>query len=206
MRIIQCFSLLVIAIFLLVGCMKLPKPGGLLKNYYTQDVEQTVETGKRGEQLSTLYIVQPGDTLSEIASEYGIDYKKIAQFNQLFPPYTLHVGQQISLPGHQDNLLKILDPANTSDPTKTTDCGVEIVQVKTFYYHCWLFDYCWGADYIVKNLSTQPRIVTIKYRWWSYYWILHKNLRIAPGDVFADTEGNIHDGEGSWEIYVSDCY
>lgn len=211
MRRFRCFILIVIFILFFTGCMKLPKPGGSLKNYYTEGSQQTVETVKTVDQseTNTVYIVQPGDTLSQIASQYNVDYKKIAQFNQLLPPYTIYVGQQLYLPSYQENVLKLLDPTTSSNlakTTKTTDCGVEVVQIKSFYYHCWLFDYCWGADYIVKNFSTQPRIVTIKYRWGSYYWTLHKNLRIAPGDVFADTEGEIHGGENRWEIYISDCY
>lgn len=43
------------------------------------------------------YIVQKGDTLYSIAWRYDMDYRNLAQVNHLVPPYSLEVGQVISL-------------------------------------------------------------------------------------------------------------
>lgn len=51
------------------------------------------------------YKVQRGDTLHRVARHYEIDYKDLAAWNNLPPPYVLHVGQTLRLtPGqrHQE--------------------------------------------------------------------------------------------------------
>ncbi|MDP6968924.1 MAG: LysM peptidoglycan-binding domain-containing protein, partial [Gammaproteobacteria bacterium] len=44
----------------------------------------------------TAYIVKGGDTLFAIAWRYGWDYKKLAKLNNIAPPYTIYVGQNIA--------------------------------------------------------------------------------------------------------------
>lgn len=44
-----------------------------------------------------IYTVQKGDTLYAISLEYGYDYKEIAEWNGIEPPYTIKVGQQLKL-------------------------------------------------------------------------------------------------------------
>ena len=41
------------------------------------------------------YVVKSGDTLIAIAWRYGWDYKRLAQLNDIAPPYTIYVGQNI---------------------------------------------------------------------------------------------------------------
>jgi len=43
------------------------------------------------------YRVKPGDTLYAIAWEAGVDYKKLAKWNQIRYPYTIHPGQRLRL-------------------------------------------------------------------------------------------------------------
>jgi LysM repeat protein/uncharacterized protein YvpB len=45
------------------------------------------------------YIVQPGDTLSQIAQRYGLYWPALAAANNLVWPYTLYPGQALNLPG-----------------------------------------------------------------------------------------------------------
>lgn len=45
------------------------------------------------------YVVQPGDTLSGIASRYGLNYLTVAQNNGVASPYTIYVGQSLRLTG-----------------------------------------------------------------------------------------------------------
>lgn len=45
-----------------------------------------------------LYIVQPGETLSDIADMYDITWQILAEYNQIDPPYSLFSGQEIRIP------------------------------------------------------------------------------------------------------------
>lgn len=45
------------------------------------------------------YVVKSGDTLSEIAAAHGTTVKALAAANHLSAPYTLYVGQRLSLSG-----------------------------------------------------------------------------------------------------------
>lgn len=45
----------------------------------------------------TVYVVQRGDTLYSIAFRYGLDYRKVAQVNNIFDPFTIYPGQNIYL-------------------------------------------------------------------------------------------------------------
>lgn len=44
-----------------------------------------------------LHVVAPGDTLYSIAGSAGVRYQDLAQWNNIDPPYTLRVGQQLRL-------------------------------------------------------------------------------------------------------------
>jgi lipoprotein NlpD len=43
------------------------------------------------------YTVKKGDTLHSIGLEFGFDYKEIAQWNDIQPPYVIHIGRQLRL-------------------------------------------------------------------------------------------------------------
>ena len=43
------------------------------------------------------YTVKKGDTLYSIGLEYGFDYKDIAQWNNIQPPYLIRIGQTLKL-------------------------------------------------------------------------------------------------------------
>lgn len=43
------------------------------------------------------YTVKSGDTLSGIAAQYGLNWRNIAQKNNLSAPYTIYVGQRLTL-------------------------------------------------------------------------------------------------------------
>ena len=45
------------------------------------------------------HVVQRGDTLASIGRRYGIDYLTLARLNGIGPPYTIHPGQRLRLPG-----------------------------------------------------------------------------------------------------------
>lgn len=43
------------------------------------------------------YVVKKGDTLYGIGLEFGFDYKEIAQWNSIQPPYRIYAGQSLKL-------------------------------------------------------------------------------------------------------------
>jgi len=45
------------------------------------------------------YRVQRGDTLYSIAFRNGLDYRELAEWNRIGPPYTIYVGQELRLAG-----------------------------------------------------------------------------------------------------------
>ena len=47
---------------------------------------------------SWTYTVQPGDSLYSIGQTYGVSWQTIAQDNGIYAPYTIYVGQQLTIP------------------------------------------------------------------------------------------------------------
>ena len=47
---------------------------------------------------TTTYTVKSGDTLSEIGASLGVDWKSIASANGISSPYTIYVGQVLTIP------------------------------------------------------------------------------------------------------------
>jgi len=52
-------------------------------------------------QSSGTYTIKDGDTLSSVAADLNLDWKKIAELNNLQSPYSLSVGQEIKLPARE---------------------------------------------------------------------------------------------------------
>jgi LysM repeat protein len=58
------------------------------------------------------YIVQSGDYLLKIARQLDLDWARLARFNELAPPFALHPGDALTLPG-EDAVLPELDLPKT---------------------------------------------------------------------------------------------
>ena len=46
-----------------------------------------------------VHVVRRGENLSSIAWRYGLDYRSIARWNRIRPPYVIHPGQRLALRG-----------------------------------------------------------------------------------------------------------
>lgn len=55
---------------------------------------------------TSTYIVERGDTLRGIAAKTGVGSEAIARANGLAPPYTIHVGQRLTIPGGRYHLVR----------------------------------------------------------------------------------------------------
>ena len=56
-----------------------------------------IKSGARFLIVPDTYIVKTGDSLSAIAARYGMDYTKVADLNNIAPPYRIYVNQRIRL-------------------------------------------------------------------------------------------------------------
>ncbi len=71
------------------------------------------------------YTVKKGDTLYSIGLEYGLDYKDIAQWNNIAPPYTIHIGRVLKF-----NLPKAAETVAPADAVVVTPIKTEQVVAK----------------------------------------------------------------------------
>lgn len=67
-----------------------------------------------------IYIVERGDSLSEIAAALGVSMKALAAENGLSPPYTIHPGQRLRLPGSGRGPSLAAKPAPRPVPAPST--------------------------------------------------------------------------------------
>ena len=62
------------------------------------EVNRILGSSNGGSGNGTTYTVQSGDTLSGIASQYGVDYMSIANANGIADPNVIYPGQQLYIP------------------------------------------------------------------------------------------------------------
>ncbi len=53
--------------------------------------------GAGGDSPANVYTIREGESLYAIAWRYGLDYKEVASWNDIGPPYTIYPGQRIRL-------------------------------------------------------------------------------------------------------------
>lgn len=90
---------------LLLACGSRPlAPVGTLEDASPQAKQSTVKrtntpVPRETNQVTSgaRHMVKTGDTLYSISWRYGLDYKKIAAYNGIRSPYTIHVGQRLRL-------------------------------------------------------------------------------------------------------------
>jgi len=81
------------------------------------------------------YVVKRGDTVYSIAFRYGLDYRELADYNNIRSPYTIYIDQRIRLPRKAE--VKSAPPApgpatrtpavtqQAKPPARVTDAGIE---------------------------------------------------------------------------------
>jgi LysM repeat protein len=53
----------------------------------------------RPDSVQTIHIVQPGETLSEIARQYGVSVGALTAANGKANPHLIKIGQELVIPG-----------------------------------------------------------------------------------------------------------
>ncbi len=77
----------ILALALLVGCTQSPAPVTTIQPA-APPVPPTYIS----------YVVEQGDTLSGIASQYQMSYIALARLNNIAPPYMIHIGEVLQVP------------------------------------------------------------------------------------------------------------
>lgn len=79
------------------------------------------ESYNKPQDTVTYYIVKKGDTLSSIGSKYNVNWKDIANLNNISNPYIIYVGQSIKIPvkGNTTNI----QPQQNTQRTYTVKSG-----------------------------------------------------------------------------------
>lgn len=62
---------------------------------------KTASRAREADWRPATHQVQKGDTLYAIALEYGLDYKELAEWNNISAPYLIRIGQSLRLSGNQ---------------------------------------------------------------------------------------------------------
>ncbi len=87
--------ILAVSIAMLAGTLLLSGCSEPTRAKVVSREQPAYKTGKR----PSHYRVRRGDTLFTIAWNYGFDYKTLARWNRIAPPYTIYPGQTIRLSG-----------------------------------------------------------------------------------------------------------
>ncbi len=74
---------------------------------------------KNDQDASQNYRVQKDDTLYSIAFRYGMDYRNLAQINNISAPYVIRIGQKLHLTGGPED-----ESSNTSTPAPENNAVV----------------------------------------------------------------------------------
>jgi lipoprotein NlpD len=80
------------------------------------------------DRLGKVYVVKNGDTLYSIGTNTGYGYDRLAQWNQLTPPYRIVPGQQLKLVSGDKSANKTYDPLVTRQE-KSLDKNQKIFSV-----------------------------------------------------------------------------
>jgi lipoprotein NlpD len=92
--------------FALVGCRASGNKRAPIEERDTSAKKSQVASKKSGQREldvgSKIYVIQKGDTLYSIAFDHGLDYREVAEQNNIENPAEIQIGQQIRLLSAED--------------------------------------------------------------------------------------------------------
>lgn len=93
----NCYLLSSVACFVLIGCSTTQPPVPVVDRAKT-DLSGSMGKSTEASNLNNqFYVVQKGDTLYSIALNHGVDFKKLAEWNNIVDPKTIRPGQRLNL-------------------------------------------------------------------------------------------------------------
>lgn len=120
----------------------------------------------RNQAIAT-HVVQPGETLYSIAWQYGYDFREVARWNGIPPPYTIYRGQKLRVrPPAQARLATNAKPHTKSAPVPRSK-----------------------ANPVVSPSSSKAKSVPVQWRWPAQGKIISRYARRQPGRQGIDIAG-----------------
>lgn len=111
----------------LAGCASPPGGGVHVVDRNQRNEMPRVTTGH--------HVVRRGESLYSIAFRYGWDWRELAEFNSIAPPYTIYPGQKIRFsraqPSSTYKVVSKPSPAPASSPSAATAPAKPAAQVRT---------------------------------------------------------------------------
>lgn len=74
--------------------------------------------------LSSIHTVKPRDTLFSISRKYKIAVNDLANFNQIYKPYQIFVGQKIKIPSQNNSPQNYIPSDSSGDEIEIYDSGI----------------------------------------------------------------------------------
>lgn len=96
-----------------VGFRDINVNGRYIRGYGTPDYRKKVCGNSSTEGNRVVYVVQSGDTLSEIAEKYGVTCKEIANHNDIVDLNKIQIGQKIYIPQEVKQDMYIVQSGDT---------------------------------------------------------------------------------------------
>ena len=108
------FSVMLLA--LLNGCASVSQNDVPVNDVHVNDVPVTTSYPQITQDETKYHLVKKGDTLFAISRIYQLNYRQLAQWNRIAPPYTLEIGKAI----------RLSDPNSVNPPTdEHRDAGAQ---------------------------------------------------------------------------------
>lgn len=113
MKKLSSVCLLLILLGAIPACSTVKAPVSARQGPDKQEVFVSSSDSARQRNKSARHTVSKGDTLYSIAWRYGHDYKSLAAWNRIKPPFTIYPGQVLKLiPAHKSRALQPPPVAN----------------------------------------------------------------------------------------------
>ncbi|MBP6057868.1 MAG: peptidoglycan DD-metalloendopeptidase family protein [Nitrosomonas sp.] len=148
----NCYLLSSVACFVLIGCSTTQPPVPVIDRAKT-DLSGSMGKSTEASNLNNqFYVVQKGDTLYSIALNHGIDFKKLAEWNNIVDPKTIRPGQRLSLSTAVQDAQPTLF-ALTPQPVETTTEPTEQPSIAVSR----------ESDTTKTNLKTSPKALKLAF-------------------------------------------
>ena len=151
------------------------------------------------------HVVKPGETLYQIGQQFSINYKELAQWNNIPPPYNLKAGQILVLsPLNQSKVGEIV--TSQQNPGGISSCGkqVTIINPTSFFHPCPPSTHqCTGVHYDIANASATIKSVTIQYRQLGQIKVLNQNVQIPAKSVIDSRAYEVADKIDEQNIFIT---
>lgn len=153
---LACYLWLFAAYLLLIGCSTTQSPVPVVDSIKTDSFGSTRKSPEVNNLENQIYVVQKGDTLYSIALNHGVDFKKLADWNEITDPKTIRPGQRIKLsaPAKDSQPALFALPGQPIETTiePTVQPFSEVPQNSTK-----------NAGEIKKNIKTSPKALKLPF-------------------------------------------